>query len=120
MSQEGMDRMSRDQFSGARPRVFAIDPDHPERDKIFVWTKVGWFERIEGPWGDVTFNPIAESEEELRDWISKDNPDYDLVELDNDFGRTVYQEFMENADEALYPESPEVSNQPPFDEQDTT
>ncbi len=120
MSLEGMDRMARDQFTGARPRVFSIDPDHPMRGRIFLWTKVGWFERVEGPWGDVTFNPVAESEEELRNWISRDNPDYDLVELDNENGQTVYQEFMENVDEALYPESPEVSSQPPFDEQDTT
>ena len=118
MGLEGMDRMAREEFRGARPRVFGTDPDNPEHGRIFIWTKMGWFERVEGPWGDVTFSPVADSEEQLKEWISRDNPDADLVEMDNQFGRTVYQEFIE--EEPLYPESPETSSQEPFDEQDVT
>ena len=118
MGLEGMDRMAREEFEGARPRVFGTDPDNPEHGRVFIWTKMGWFERAEGPWGDVTFTPVADSEDQLRDWISRDNPDIDLVALDNEFGRTVYQEFIE--EEPLYPEAPETSSQEPFDEQDTT
>jgi hypothetical protein len=120
VSIEGMDRMSRDQFNGASPRIFTTDADHPMDGKIFVWAKVGWFERVEGPWGNVVFNPVAESEDELRNWISRDNPDIDLAELTDKYGRMVYQEFMENAEEALYPEAPETSSEEPFEEQDTT
>jgi hypothetical protein len=118
MGLEGMDRMAREEFRGARPRVFGTDPDNPEHGRIFIWTKMGWFERVEGPWGDVTFSPVADSEEQLKEWISRDNPGADLVEMDNQFGRTVYQEFIE--EEPLYPESPETSSQEPFDEQDVT
>ena len=120
MSLEGMERMARDQFSGARPRVFTTDPDHPLRGRIFIWSKVGWFERMEGPWGDVAFDPVADSEDELKNWISGENPDVDLVALDDEYGRMVFQEFAENTEGALYPEAPEVSSQEPFDEQDTT
>jgi hypothetical protein len=118
MALEGMDRMAREEFKGARPRIFGTDPDNPEHGRTFIWTKMGWFERVEGPWGDVTFSPVADSEAQLKEWISKNNPDIDLIEMDNAFGRTVYQEFME--EEPLYPEAPETSSQEPFDEQDTT
>ncbi len=118
MSQEGLDRLAREEFKGSRPRIFGTDPDDPEHGRIFVWTKMGWFERVEGPWGDVAFTPVADSEEQLRTWISQDNPDIDLVELKNAVGKMVYQEFTE--DEPLYPEAPETSSQEPFDEQDTT
>jgi hypothetical protein len=118
MSQEGMDRMAREEFRGARPRIFGTDPDNPEHGRVFIWTKMGWFERSEGPWGDVTFTPVADSEDELKEWISREDPDIDLVEMNNEFGRTVYQEFME--EEPLYPEAPETSSEEPFDEQDTT
>ena len=118
MGLEGMDRMAREEFRGARPRVFGTDPDNPEHGRVFIWTKMGWFERVEGPWGDVTFTPVADSEEQLKESISRTNPDFDLIELDTEFGRTVYQEFMD--EEPLYPEAPETSSQEPFDEQDVT
>jgi hypothetical protein len=35
--------------------------------------------------------------------------------LDSEYGRMIYDEFME--EEPLYPESPENSSEPPFDEQ---
>jgi hypothetical protein len=118
MSLEGMDRMAREEFRGARPRIFGTDPDNPEHGRTFVWTKMGWFERVEGPWGDVAFSPIADSEDQLRESISQNNPNADLVEFNNEFGKMVYQEFTE--DEPLYPEAPETSSEEPFGEQDTT
>ena len=122
MAENGMDRMAREEFKGAEPRVFSTDPDNPEDGRIFVWTKVGWFEREEGQWGDVAFTPVADSEEQLRDWVSRDIPDTDLTELDNasELGRMVCQEFNEQAESPLYPEAPETSSEEPFEEQDVT
>ena len=98
------------------------DPDYPEEGRIFVWTKMGWFEREEGPWGDVAFAPVADSEEDLKDWLTRDDPNIDLVELDreSEFGRMVSEEFSEQSQDALYPEAPETSSQEPFDEQNVT
>ena len=120
MGIDGMDRMAREQFRGARPRIYGTDPDNPEHGKVFIWTQMGWFERVEGPWGNVAFNPIGDSEDEIRAQITRENPDADLVEMDNEFGRMVYQEFKEQSEHALYPEAPETSSQEPFDEQDVT
>jgi len=120
MGIDGMERMAREQFRGARPRVFGTDPDNPEHGRVFVWTQMGWFERVEGPWGNVVFDPVADSEAQLRELISRDDPEADLVEMDNEFGRMVYQEFQEQAEQPLYPEAPETSSQEPFDEQDAT
>jgi hypothetical protein len=119
MGIDGMERMARDEFKGARPRVFGTNADDPEHGRTFVWTQMGWFERAEGPWGDVTFSPVADSEDELKDWLAQSNPDVDLVEMDNEFGRMVLDEFIENEEEALYPEAPENSSEEPFEEQDT-
>ncbi|MCR4393083.1 MAG: hypothetical protein NUV31_01795, partial [Dehalococcoidales bacterium] len=60
--------------------------------------------------------PVAESEEELKAWLARDNPDFDLVELTDEFGRMVYEEFLENTEIALYPEAPETSSEPPFED----
>ncbi len=122
MALDGMDRMAREEFKGAAPRIFGTDAENPENGRIFVWTKMGWFEREEGPWGDVAFTPVADSEDQLREWLARDNPDADLIELDrqSEYGRTVYEEFNEQAETALYPESPENSSEPPFEEQDVT
>ncbi|MDD5703356.1 MAG: hypothetical protein PHU23_15075 [Dehalococcoidales bacterium] len=122
MSQEGMDRLAREVFAGESPRAFSTNPDDPENGRIFIWTKSGWFERVEGPWGNVAFSPVAEDETQLREWLSHDNPDLDLTELDRktEHGRMVCDEFMENLEYNLYPESPESSSEPPFDEQDAT
>jgi hypothetical protein len=118
--EEGMERMAREQFEGARPGVFSTDPDHPEKGRVFIWTKMGWLEREEGSFGEVAFVPIAESEDELKSIITEKDPDADLVALDDEFGRTVYAEFMENAESTLYPEAPETSDEEPFEEQDVT
>ncbi len=120
MGIDGMDRMARDQFRGASPRVFGTDPDNPENGRIFIWTQMGWFERIEGPWGNVTFTPVADDENQLREWLSQDNPDTDLSELDekDELGKTVCEEFLENTEQALYPESPETSSEEYIKEDD--
>ncbi len=122
MAFEGMARMGREEFRGVRPRIFSTNTADFEHGRIFVYSKVGWFERVEGPWGDVAFTPAADSEEELKDWLSQTIPDLDLVEIgfDTDFGKMVYQEFKEQAEDALYPAAPEVSSEEPFEEQDRT
>ena len=117
---EGMERMGREAYQGSEPRAFGTNPDNPPAGRIFVWTQAGWFEREEGPWGNVVFTPIAESEDELRSSLERDNPDVDLVELEDEYGRMVCEEFAENAEMPLYPEAPETSSQPPFEEQDVT
>ncbi len=122
MAIDGMARMGRDEFRGARPRIYGTNATDPEHGRTFVWSKVGWFERVEGPWGDVTFSPVADSEDELKSWLAQSIPDLDLVELDvnRDFGKMVFEEFQEQAETALYPEAPENSSEEPFAEQDKT
>jgi hypothetical protein len=122
MALDGMDRMAREEYKGASPRIFVTNPEDPENGRTFIWTQMGWLEREEGSWGDVAFTPVADSEDQLRDWIARSDPDIDLVELDNqnEYQRTVLQEFKEQAEEVLYPESPENSSEEPFEEQDGT
>lgn len=123
MALEGMERMGREEFRGARPRVYTTDAEHPENGRIFIWTQMGWFERVEGPWGDVAFTPVADDEAQLKDWLAQNQKsDIDLIELglDNAVGRTVFAEFKDQAEYALYPEAPETSSEEPFEEQDKT
>ena len=97
----------REEFRGARIQILGTNPDDPENGRVFVWTKMGWFERLEGQWGDVAFTPVAESEEELRELILRDNPEADLTELGGDFRKKVSEEFIEQS--PSYPDSPEDS-----------
>jgi hypothetical protein len=95
----------REEFGGARIQILGTNPDEPENGRIFVWTKMAWYERIEGQWGDVAFTPVAESEEELRELVLRDAPEADLVELSGEFKQTVSEEFIEQS--PSIPDSPD-------------
>jgi hypothetical protein len=95
----------REEFRGAPVQVSGTNPEDPENGRIFVWTKMAWFERIEGQWGDVAFTPIAESEEELKEMIKRDSPEAELTELTGEFRDQVVEEFLEQS--PSFPESPD-------------
>ena len=98
----------RQEFGGARIQILGTNPDEPDNGRIFVWTKMAWFERLEGQWGDVAFTPVAESEKELRELVLQDDPEADLVELGGEFGKQVAEEFISQS--PSIPESVEDSN----------
>jgi hypothetical protein len=68
---------------------------------------MGWLERLEGQSGDVAFTPIAESEKELREIISRDNPDAELYDITGEFRKQVVEEFIDQS--PSYSDSPEDS-----------
>ena len=86
--------ISQGEFRGARFRIFGTDPDNPEEGRIFIWTKMGWFERVQGMSGNVAFIPVAQSESELRELISRDDHLIDLVSLGGGYRKMVSDEFM--------------------------
>ncbi len=91
------EHITRDEFRGARLRIFGTNPDDPENGRIFVWTKMGWFERAKGASGDVAFIPVAQSENELREFISRDDPSIDLISLGRQYRKIISQEFMDQS-----------------------
>jgi len=101
-------------FWGTRPRVYSTKIQSPEEGRIFVWAWTEWFERQEGASGAVAFVPVADSEEELRSWLSQQG-EQQLEELDDEHGAIVRQEFLNQVN--LYPEAPELSDEKPFQEQ---
>ena len=105
----------REEFRGARIQILGTNPESPEKGRIFVWTKMGWFERLEGPPGNVAFTHVADSEEELRELISRDNAQADLHELGGKNRKKVSEEFIEQS--RSYSDSPEDSREEP-DEDD--
>ena len=102
-------------FRGTRPTVLTDRPDHPGEGKIIVWAWTDWFERVEGPSGNITFDPIAGYETELYEWLNREGIHEELTEIEGDFANIVIGEFLEQS--PLYPEAPEFSSQPPFEEQ---
>jgi hypothetical protein len=114
---ENKDKPIRDEFRGARIRVFGTDQDEPEEGRVFVWTKTGWFERIEGNQGNVSFTPVAESEEEVQEMVARDVPSTELVELGGEFRKIVSDEFQEEA--RSYRDTPEYDREEPEDEDET-
>lgn len=106
---EEPDLFGEDLFEDADSRVFTTDPEGPDDARTFVWADIRWFERMAGDeMGAITFSPVAEDEQVLREWLSQE--ELEITELDNDFARTVREEFQEQA--PLYLEAPELSNQP--------
>jgi hypothetical protein len=101
--------LEEDLFADADPRVFVSSPDSPDDGRTFVWSPTGWFERLEGDSGAVEFSPVAQDEEELREWLSEENVEITEIDVDEEFGRTVREEFLEQS--PLYPEAPELSDQ---------
>ena len=85
------------EFRGARFRIFGTDPDNPDEGRIFVWTKMGWFERLKSESGNVAFTPVAQSENELRELISRDDPSIDFVSLGREYRKRVSEEFMDQS-----------------------
>jgi hypothetical protein len=90
-------RSEREESRGTRIRVMGTSPDSPEEGRTFVWTKMGWFERLEGPSGDVAFTPIAGPEVELRELVSQDDAAADLHELSGEDREVVSEEFLEQS-----------------------
>lgn len=106
----------REESRGAKIQILGTNPKAPANGRIFVWTKMGWLERLEGQSGDVAFTPIAESEEELREVISRDNPNADLDDIGGEFRKKVSEEFIEQS--PSYSDSPEDSNEEADDDED--
>ena len=97
----------KDEFHGARLQVLGTNLEEPEEGRVFVWTKTGWLERMEGESGDVAFTPIAESEDELLEVIKRDDPLADLYKLGREYRKMVSDEFVAQSEE--YADSPEYS-----------
>ena len=97
----------REETSGTKIQILGTNPDNPEDGRIFVLTKMGWLERLEGQSGDVAFTPIAESEKELREVISRDNSDAELYDVTGEFRKQVVEEFIDQS--PSYADSPEDS-----------
>ena len=110
---EGREQMDRNEFRGARLRIFGTKPDNPEDGRIFLWTKVGWFERIVGRSGGVAFIPIAKSEDELRKFIARSASSVDLVQLGREFRKMISEEFIEQS--PSYRDSSEYSSEDDID-----
>jgi hypothetical protein len=55
--EEGRERADKKELRGTRLRIHGTNTDHPGEGRIFVRTKTGWFERIEGSPGNVAFTP---------------------------------------------------------------
>jgi hypothetical protein len=97
----------REETSGTKIQILGTNPDNPEDGRVFVWTKMGWLERLEGQSGDVAFTPIAVSEKELREIISRDNLDAELYDITGEFRKQVVEEFIDQS--PSYSDSPEDS-----------
>jgi hypothetical protein len=102
-----------DSSRGAGPQIFTTNQDQPDEGRIFVLTKMGWFERIEVQSGAVAFTPIAQSESEMRELVSHDDPTAELVQLSGHYRKMVSREFTEQS--TSYRDSPEYSPDEPME-----
>src|SRR5512139_2004147 len=111
---KGREHAGFEEFHGARLRVYRTNADNPEEGRVFVWTKTGWFERIEGSSGNVAFTPVAASEADLRELIARDSPATDIIELGGGYRKMISEEFLEQS--MSYRDYPGYSTDEPSDE----
>jgi hypothetical protein len=111
--QPDQDYSAQEELREARPRVFGTNLDDPEDGRIFIWTKNGWLERIEGTSGNVAFAPIAENEADLREIVNRDQPGADIFQLGGEYRKTFIEEYLEQ--ESSYRDTPEYSEEEPED-----
>jgi len=62
----------------------------------------------------VAFTPIADSEADLRELLSRDEPSFELFELGGEYRKMVSEEFLEQS--TSYRDSPGYSRDEPSDE----
>lgn len=100
--------MQNELFDNADPRVYVTSDGESRR--TFVWARTRWYERLfDATTGAVEFSRVADSDEELRDWLREQDPDLDIDERDESFAELVREEFLNQT--PLYPEAPELSDQ---------
>jgi hypothetical protein len=92
---DNRENLEKEESRGAEIQILGTNPTNPEEGRIFVWTKMGWFERLEGQDGNIAFEHVADSEKELRELISRDNPNVDLDDLQGKYRKMVSEEFKE-------------------------
>jgi len=115
---EDLNEKKRGQSRGGRVRVVGTNSDSPDEGKVFVWTKMGWFERIEGESGNAAYTPVARSEKELREYISRGNPSVDLFPLGSKYGKMVAEQFNEQTPyRSASPEYQSEESSKEYDEQ---
>jgi hypothetical protein len=102
---EGREETERGENRREITQVLGTNRDHPEEGRIFVWTKRGWFERVQDTSGGVVFESVADSEGEMKEYISRENPSSELVELEARYRKRVAEEFSERSQ--TYQEAPE-------------
>ena len=102
-------RSEQEEFRGAQIQVSGTNASAPEDGRVFVWTKMGWFERLEGPSGDIAFSPVADSEEELKELISRENSRAELHAVGGAFRKQVTEEF--EAQSPSFSDTPEDSGE---------
>jgi hypothetical protein len=100
-----------DESRGTGLRIYGTNREQPDEGRIFVLTKMGWFERIEAPSGAVAFTPVARSESEMKELVSSDDPSAELVQLGGHYNKMVAREFIEQS--SSYLDSPEYSPDEP-------
>jgi hypothetical protein len=113
---DDIENSEREESRGAEIQILGTNPDNPLKGRIFVWTKMGWFERVEGPDGDIAFEPVAASEKELKELILRDNPEAELDDIRGKYRQMVSEEFKEQS--PSYSGSPEDSGEEANDDEE--
>ena len=84
----------REEFRGAPIQILGTNPDDPEEGRIFVLMKTGLAPNV---WKDsgamLLLHPSRSWSKNLRELISRDNPQADATELGGEFRKKVSEEF---------------------------
>jgi hypothetical protein len=82
-------------FNGTRVKIFGTNPNNPENGKIYLKTKIGWFERSKSESGDLMLAPISQIEAKLLDFAARGGATTELVPISPEYRKKFYIELLE-------------------------
>jgi hypothetical protein len=82
-------------FNGTRVKIFGTNPNDPENGRIYLKTKLGWFERSKNESGDLMLAPVSQVEAKLLDFVGNGGASTELIPLNAEYRKKFYIELLE-------------------------
>jgi len=81
-------------FYGTQVKVFGTDPKNPEDGRIYLRTKLGWFERAKAESGDVILTLMPPAGQKMLESVGNGNSSSELFPLGPEYQKKICDELL--------------------------
>jgi hypothetical protein len=82
-------------FNGARVKIFGTNLNDPKNERIYLKTKLGWFERNKNESGDLRLATVSQIEAKLLEFVGNGGASTELIPLSAEYRKQFYIELLE-------------------------